>query len=105
MTSLLLALHRGMDQAISFNPSNQSRFADAKVLHETRKSVGFDQEALELAARACFSNGAFEETDDDLPDVLEEFFPEEGEETTTSKVASKGKPSLLEKLDSKAGGS
>jgi hypothetical protein len=79
----------------------EDAIADASALHERRKAVGFDQEALELAAREGFQNGAFEETDEEIPEVLEEFFPEYvAEDSATSKV--KSKPSLQEKLDSKA---
>jgi hypothetical protein len=81
----------------------EDAIAEARSLHEARKLVGFDQEALEQAAKAGFENGAFEETDDEIPDVLEEFFPEVGAgDGTTTKVKDKGKLSLQEKLDSKA---
>ena len=82
----------------------EEAISEARALNETRKSVGFDQNALELAAAEGFQNGAFEETDDEIPDVLEEFYPEEGAEGsgTVSKAKSTGKQSLQEKLDSKA---
>ena len=77
--------------------------AEARVQHESRKSVGYDQDALEQAAREGFQNGSFEETEDDIPDVLEEFFPESGTgDSTTTKGKDKGKLSLQEKLDNKA---
>jgi hypothetical protein len=78
--------------------------AEARAQHETRKSVGFDQDALEVAAREGFQNGAFEESEDDIPDVLEEFFPDKGTESATAgEDKSKGKQSLKNKLDNKAG--
>ena len=86
----------------------EDAIAEAKTRHETRQSVGFDQEALEQAALEGFQNGAFEETEDEIPDVLEEFFPEGGAEGgaegggTASKVKNTGKPSLQDKLNSKA---
>lgn len=81
----------------------EDAIAEARAQHETRKSAGFDQEALEQAAKQGFENGAFEETEDEIPDVLEEFFPESGTgDGTESKDKSKGKPSLQDKLDSKA---
>jgi len=82
----------------------EDAIANARALHETRKSVGFDQEALEQAALEGFMNGAFEETEDEIPDVLEEFFQESGDEggSTASKAKSTGKPSLQDKLNSKA---
>lgn len=80
--------------------------AEARALHESRKSVGFDQDALEQAARQGFQNGAFEETEDEVPDVLDEFFPDKGTEgATASEDNNKGKPSLKDKLDSKASSS
>jgi hypothetical protein len=48
----------------------------ARQLSEERQAQGFDQGALDTAARLGFANGSFEETDDDLPAVAEEFFPE-----------------------------
>lgn len=82
----------------------EDAISEAKALHETRQAVGFNQEALEQAALEGFQNGAFEDTDDEIPDVLEEFFPEEGAEGggTVSKTKSTGKQSLQQKLDSKA---
>ncbi len=78
--------------------------AEARAQHETRNSVGFDQDALEVAAREGFQNGAFEETEDEIPDVLEEFFPDKGAEgATAGEDKSKVKQSLKDKLDSKAG--
>jgi hypothetical protein len=80
----------------------ENAIADAREQHEIRKAVGFDQDALDQAAREGFLNGAFEETEEEIPEVLEEFFPESGaEDNTTSKT--KGKPSLMDKLDNKAG--
>ena len=81
----------------------EDALADARAQHERRKAVGFDQEALELAALQGFQNGAFEETEDDIPDVLEEFFPDGGtEDSTAGKVKDNGKASLLDKLESKS---
>ena len=34
------------------------------------------RDALDEAARQGFANGAFEELDEDVPAVVEEFFPE-----------------------------
>lgn len=77
--------------------------AEARAQHETRKSVGFDQDALEVVAREGFQNGAFEETEDEISDVLDEFFPNKGAEgATAGEDKNKGKQSLKDKLDSKA---
>jgi len=49
---------------------------DAIQLNANRKACGFDQQALEDAARLGFGNAAFEFSEDEIPDVLEEFYSE-----------------------------
>lgn len=51
---------------------------EARELDQRRQGSGFDQAALDEAARQGFANGAFEELEEDVPAVVEEFFPEEG---------------------------
>lgn len=51
----------------------------AKVRHEARLEVGFDQSALDDAAKAGFANAFFEEIDEDMPELLEEFYPDEAQ--------------------------
>lgn len=73
----------------------------AKAEAEKRKAAGFDQAALDEAARQGFAAGVFEESEEDGTAIVEEFFPEEGEEgsgTTQIKV----QPGLLDKLEGKA---
>ena len=48
--------------------------AQAQKVHQARMEVGFDQGALDEAARAGFSNGGFEESDEDGLDVVDEFY-------------------------------
>lgn len=83
---------------------DQARHTDAR-----RKSVGYDQEALDAAARLGFGNAAFETTEDEVPEILEEFFPEDGSVNAGLKVGvdpsttmTTGRPSLKEKLDDRA---
>ena len=76
----------------------EEAIAEARSQYESRQSVGFDQESLEEAARQGFGSGAFEETEEELPEVLEEFFSEAGAATNQGKE----KPTLKDKLDSKA---
>ncbi|MFZ6772429.1 hydrolase or metal-binding protein [Undibacterium sp. SXout7W] len=74
----------------------------ARQTDEMRKAVGYDQSALDIAARNGFANGAFEESDDEIADVVDEFFTEtKGDEKPL--LAPTTKPSLLEKLNLKAG--
>lgn len=52
----------------------------ARELDEQRRASGFDQSALDEAARRGFGNGAFEELEEDVPAVVEEFYPAGGGE-------------------------
>lgn len=56
----------------------EQAISQARELDESRKASGFDQDALDQAARHGFSNGAFEDLDEDVPAVVEEFYPDEG---------------------------
>lgn len=70
----------------------EEAIARARELDNQRKASGFDQAALDEAARTGFSNGAFEESCDDVPAVVEEFYPENvGDGETEAK--SGGSPS------------
>ena len=81
--------------------------AEAKSVHEQRKQIGHHQEALEEAARIGFGNGLFEDGEDEIPALLEEFYPEGGEgsnrDNFTQPTSTAGKISLQNKLDNKAG--
>lgn len=51
--------------------------AGARAEDGHRKGAGFDQVALEDAARQGFANGAFEESEEEGADLVEEFYPDE----------------------------
>ena len=55
----------------------EQAISHARELDESRKASGFDQGALDEAARHGFSNGAFEDLVEDVPAVVEEFYPDE----------------------------
>jgi len=54
----------------------EEAIAQARELDQQRKASGFHQAALDEAARIGFGNGAFEESGEDIPAVVEEFYPE-----------------------------
>jgi ABC-type enterochelin transport system substrate-binding protein len=84
----------------------EQAIAEARATHERRQAVGFDQEGLDQAARLGFQNAAFETSEEEVPEILEEFFPEEagnaGQEQAGTTGTGKPRPSLMEQLDSKA---
>lgn len=74
----------------------------ANELNAQRQEAGFDQAALDDAARCGFSNGAFEDSEEDAGAIVEEFYPAESSEQPSPKPTAQpsSKPSLAEKLES-----
>jgi hypothetical protein len=70
-------------------------------LDQQRKDSGFDQEALEEAACTGFANGTFEDLVEDVPAVVEEFYP--GRELGSSNATAAGEVTagLRGRLDDK----
>lgn len=50
--------------------------AQAKVAATQHENAGVNIAALELAARMALANGAFEEGEEEVPAIVEEFYPE-----------------------------
>ena len=80
----------------------------AKEAATRDQEAGIDVAALERSARTAIANGAFEENEEDLPGVVEEFFGAESEVAGESGDGMalpdhKAKPSLAEKLERKSG--
>ncbi|MCY1537738.1 hypothetical protein D9M68_732470 [compost metagenome] len=74
----------------------------ANELDEQRQTAGFDQAALDEAARRGFSNGAFEDNEEDVGAIVEEFFPVEisnAQPSPQPTLHTPSKPSLAEKLE------
>ena len=95
-----------VDITVRSGLSLEDALQEAKGLDETRQAAGFDQTALDRAARQGFNNGAFEESEEDTDAIVEEFFPavedsSRNAEPTLQPVAS-AKPSLAQKLESQA---
>lgn len=53
----------------------EAAVAEARDREERRRQSGIDQVALDCAAREGFGNGLFEDHEEDVPAILEEFFP------------------------------
>jgi hypothetical protein len=87
-----LTAHTGMTMA--------QTLASARELRDQRVEVGFDQAALDEAAREGFAQGAFEESAEEGVAVVEEFFPED--ELAGVSDRAEAKPSLADKLHRKA---
>ncbi|HBN9848021.1 hydrolase or metal-binding protein [Pseudomonas aeruginosa] len=55
--------------------SIEAALQQAQETDAARKASGFDQQALDAAARQGFANGAFEESEEEGGAIVEEFFP------------------------------
>ena len=97
-----------VDLTVRSNVTVEDALADAKRLEADRLEAGFDQVALETAARQGFSNGAFEENEDEGDSVVEEFYPEGDGASDHAEAASPvptekaAESSLVNKLEDRA---
>jgi hypothetical protein len=70
-----------VDLVVRSGRTLEQAIGEARETNAQRKQSGFDQAALDEAARQGFANGAFEELDEDVPAVVEEFYPEQDQVT------------------------
>ncbi|SKC49232.1 hydrolase or metal-binding protein [Paraburkholderia hospita] len=91
-----------VDLVVQSGLTLEEAIARAKELDSQRKGSGFDQAALDEAARAGFGNGAFEEAGEDVPAVVEEFYPDNESVSNTEAQTDTCGTSLKSKLERKA---
>lgn len=83
-----------VDLTIRAGISLEGAIQQAQELHQQRQEVGFDQLALDSAAKAGLANGYFEESEEELAEVKDEFFSANG----SPRAASSPKGGLSAKL-------
>ena len=94
-----------VDITVRSGMSLEEALLTAQQTDEARWGAGFDQSALDKAARLGFSNGAFEDSEEDTGAIVEEFFSVMEEESSRQEPAASpavpahSKPSLAERLD------
>jgi hypothetical protein len=88
-----LTVRGGIDMSEALRAANE--------LDEQRQTAGFDQTALDEAARRGFGNGAFEDSEEDSNAVIEEFFsnPDATSTNTHSEAPLPSTSSLAGKLE------
>lgn len=93
-----ITVHSGLGQ--------EDALLAARQLEETRQASGFDQSALDQAARQGFNNGVFEDNEEDTRAIVEEFFPsledQHSHRELQAQLAAPDKPSLAQKLEAQA---
>lgn len=88
-----------VDLVVRSGMTLEQAIAEARTQDEQRRDSGFDQVGLDEAARRGFANGAFEDLDEDVPAVVEEFYPEA--QPTGPEVATKRETTLGGRLQDK----
>lgn len=92
-----------VDLTVRTGVALEDALLEAKRIDEVRQAAGFDQVALEVAARQGLSNGAFEDSEDEGDEVVEEFFPTDSTIPERPGVVDKSRMpaplSLAEKLE------
>lgn len=93
-----------VDITVRSGLSMEDALLEARQLDETRQAAGFNQTALDQAARQGFNNGAFEDSEEDTGVIVEEFFPATETVHTHAELqlATPAKTSLAQKLESQA---
>ena len=64
-----------VDLSVRAGNTLEEALVQARDLDARRRSAGFDQAALDAAARLGFANGAFEDSPEERAAVAEEFYP------------------------------
>ncbi|KVM07640.1 phage capsid protein [Burkholderia ubonensis] len=81
----------------------EETLVQARELDARRRAAGFDQAALDAAARLGFANGAFEDSPDERAAVAEEFYSESAAHANTGSGDNSGQSATLrDKLERKA---
>jgi hypothetical protein len=97
-----------VDLTVRAGSSLEQTLVEAREVDARRKAAGFDQSALDLAARSGFANGAFEDSVEEGAAVAEEFYPEASRESGNNAQGNAGQaavkaspPGLRDKLEKK----
>lgn len=89
-----------VDLVVRSGVTLEQAIRQAHDLDGQRRSNGFDQAALDEAARRGFANGAFEDVDEDVPAMVEEFYTEKSGEQD-SEVSGTIRPNLKDRLEAR----
>lgn len=90
-----------VDLTVRVGMSMKEALQAACELETQRQAAGFDQAALDKAAQRGFDNGTFEDSEEDVSALAEEFYPTEENQKPTVLSQRPAKSSLAEKLDAR----
>lgn len=99
-----------VDLTLREGMSLEEAVMQAKTEAARQEDAGVDMAGFEIAARTALANGAFEESEEEIPAVVEEFYPEtetgqnrEGNENQTMVEEASAPSTLSDRLEAKAG--
>lgn len=89
-----------VDLTLRDNHTLADALQQARTLNEQRLEMGFQQQALDQAAETGFNNAQFEFSEEEIPELLEEFYPNadddnsaQGQSASTINTANNTNPS------------
>lgn len=92
-----------VDLGVRAESKLEQALIEAKELDTRRREAGFDQAALDAAARLGLANGAFEDSPDERAAVAEEFYPQDAPQSDAGDSGYPDTPATLrQKLERKA---
>ena len=91
-----------VDLTLRAGCSLEQTLEQAQRLDEARQQSGFDQQALDQAARAGFANGAFEDSAEESAEVIEEFYPEPRSTSPSARSGPERAMTLTQKVQAKS---
>jgi len=98
-----------VDLTVRDGATLEQTIVDARITNDQRKQNGYDQDALDQAGHVGFSNAAFEFSEDEIPEVLEEFYSAEehgniqhAHTDVASPLTVSGRSNLKQKLEQKS---
>lgn len=66
-----------VDLSLPDGISLKEAVAQARIEAAQQEAAGVDIQALEAAARLALANGAFEDSEEEIPAIVDEFYPDE----------------------------
>ena len=82
------------DLVVRSGMSLNEAIAHAKEVAAQRLAAGFDQTALDAAARQGYANGSFVDAPDEVAQIVEEFYPEEAGSAAEPSLAAANAPAF-----------
>jgi len=81
----------------------EEALSEVKAKREAKVEAGMDRSALEQSAAQGLANGEFEENVEEMPQLLDEFYPDNGRFEDDTPTQSSNRSTLGNKLKQKNG--